>query len=133
VRWPQWSQRAAEQLGIRSVLSLQLFVGPKTFGSLDLYSTSPGAFRLEDRVSALSLAAHVAVALVAAQERETMESALITRTTIGQAEGMLMQHLGIKPDQAFSTLVRLSQTRNIKLHQVAADIVTHGIRPELFA
>lgn len=53
-------------------------------------------------------------------------------TVIGQAEGMLMQALQITPAQAFAVLVRLSQSKNIKLHLVASDIVSRGIRPELF-
>lgn len=131
-RWTQWSRAAADELELRSVLSLQLFVGPKTFGSLDLFSTTPDAFRLDDRVSALALAAHVAVAMTAAQDRQGMESALLTRTVIGRAEGRLMERLGLKPDEAFTALVRASQTTNTKLLQVATDIVENGVRPELF-
>jgi transcriptional regulator with GAF, ATPase, and Fis domain len=130
-RWPRWSGRVVDELDIRSVLSLQLFVGPKTFGSLDLFSTSPDAFGLEDRVSALALAAHVAVAMTAAVDRQGMQSALLTRTTVGQAQGMLMERKGLKSDQAFAALVRLSQARNVKLHEIAADIVENGIGPDL--
>ncbi len=132
-RWPQWSSRAATELGIRSVLAMQLFVGPDALGSLNLYSDKPDAFGLDDRVSSLALAAHIAVALTAEREHVTAESGLASRTTIGQAQGMLMQRLGLTPAQAFSALVRMSQARNIKLRVIAEDIVTNGIRPELFA
>jgi transcriptional regulator with GAF, ATPase, and Fis domain len=131
-RWPQWSSRAVEELEVRSVLSLQLFVGPKTFGSLDLFSTTPDAFRLDDRMSALALAAHVAVAMTAAQDRQGMESALLTRTIIGRAEGRLMERLGLTPEQAFAALVRASQTTNTRLYEVATDTVENGVNPELF-
>jgi transcriptional regulator with GAF, ATPase, and Fis domain len=128
-RWHGWSSRVVDELDIRSVLSLQLFVGPRTFGSLDLFSASPDAFGLEDRVSALALAAHVAVAVTAAVDRQGMQSALLTRTIIGQAQGMLMERMGLKSDQAFAALVRVSQARNVKLHVIAADIVENGIGP----
>ena len=131
-RWPRWATVASTELGIRSILSLQLFVGPNSIGSLNLYSQSPQAFEIVDRVSALALASHIAVAMTGAQDKENFDSALAHRTVIGQAEGMLMQALQITPAQAFALLVRLSQSKNIKLHLVASDIVSRGIRPELF-
>lgn len=130
-RWPLWSSKAVEELDIRSVLSLQLFVGPKTFGSLDLFSTTPDAFRLDDRMSALALAAHVAVAMTAAQDRQGMESALLTRSVIGRAEGRLMERLDLTANEAFAALVRASQTRNVKLLDVASDVVENGVGSEL--
>ncbi|WP_159085810.1 GAF and ANTAR domain-containing protein [Aeromicrobium chenweiae] len=132
-RWPQWSKQAADGLGIRSVLALQLFVGPREIGSLSLYSRTPGAFTPVQRATAQVLASHVAMAVAGAQEQQALESALVTRTIIGQAEGMLMQRLGITADQAFAALVRLSQARNRKLHLVAGDIVENGLRPDLLA
>lgn len=54
-RWPQWSSRVADELGIRSVLAMQLFVGPDALGSLNLYSDKPEAFGDDDRVSSLAL------------------------------------------------------------------------------
>lgn len=131
-RWPLWAPQVAEELGIRSVLALQLFVGPDSLGALNLFSNTPQAFMGADRASALALAAHIAVAMNSAQDLENMDSALTNRTVIGQAEGILMQAFGIPANQAFATLVRVSQARNIKLHVVAAEIVDRGIRPELF-
>ncbi|MTB87757.1 GAF and ANTAR domain-containing protein [Aeromicrobium senzhongii] len=131
-RWPRWAAEATTELGIRSILSLQLFVGPDSMGSLNLYSQSPQAFGTVDRVSALALASHIAVAMTAAKDKDNFESALTHRTVIGQAEGMLMQALQITPAQAFAALVRVSQSKNIKLHVVASDIVSRGIRAELF-
>jgi transcriptional regulator with GAF, ATPase, and Fis domain len=130
-RWPVWAFKAAEELKIRSVLALQLFVGPDVMGSLTLYSDVPDAFEADDRVSALALAAHVAVAVSSARRVANMESALASRTVIGQAQGMLMQRLDITADQAFSALVRISQTNNIRLNAVADDIVNNGVRAEL--
>lgn len=132
-RWPTWTPRVRDELDIRSVLGLQLFVGTDTLGALNLYSDRAHAFDPADRVSALALAAHISVALVAAKEHDGMVSALVHRTVIGQAQGMMMQALKITPDRAFAALTRVSQNRNEKLHVVAADIVAHGIRPELFA
>ncbi len=131
-RWPSWAPRARAELGIRSVLGLQLFVGPTSLGCLNLFSDSPEAFQADQRISALALASHVAVAMTAEQNHQDLNSALVNRTIIGRAEGMLMQRFDITADQAFAALVRISQDRNIKLHLVAADIAEKGIRPDLF-
>jgi hypothetical protein len=40
-RWPQFAQRAA-QLGVRSLLSFQLFVRSENLGALNLYGAEPG-------------------------------------------------------------------------------------------
>lgn len=132
-RWPDWAAKVHGELSIRSVLSLQLFVGPDALGALNLYSDEPHAFAMDDRVSALALAAHVAVAVTAAQDYDGMQSALIHRTVIGQAQGMLIQAFKITPDQSFAALIRISQTKNLKLHVVARDIVDNGLRADLLS
>lgn len=130
-RWPRWAPRVADELGLRSALAVQLFVGPTALGALNLFSDTPDAFSPADRATAVALAAHIAVAMCAAQDQQEMDSALIHRTVIGQAEGMLMQALDVSPERAFAVLIRVSQARNTKLHLVAAGIVKNGIRAEL--
>jgi transcriptional regulator with GAF, ATPase, and Fis domain len=131
-RWPAWSMAVADELGLRSVLALNLYVNGRPLGALNLYSQQVDAFPIDDRVSAKAFAAHVAVAVSAAQFEEQAEAAMTHRLVIGQAEGMMMQALGVTADQAFAALTRVSQGRNIKLNAVAADIVRNGIRAELF-
>jgi GAF domain-containing protein len=43
-RYPTYSRRVAEQTGIRSSLSLQLFTDEDSLGALNLYSPQPRAF-----------------------------------------------------------------------------------------
>ncbi|MFG2044767.1 SpoIIE family protein phosphatase [Dactylosporangium sp. NPDC048998] len=52
-----------------------------------------------------------------------VRTAMRNRAVIEQAKGVLVQRLGITPDQGFDQLVRLSQRTNIKLIEVAAAIV----------
>jgi hypothetical protein len=129
-RWPTWSQRVADELGVRSTLCVQLFTGPASLGCLNLYSRSVNAFNESDRYSAFALAAHVAVAMASATQEENLELALTNRTVIGQAEGILIERFKIAPEQAFALLTRLSQQRNTKLHHIAADLVRTGVLPE---
>src|SRR5436309_7169083 len=46
--------------------------------------------------------------------------ALESRMTIGQATGMLMERYKVGADRAWRVLVRASQTRNIKIRDLAA-------------
>ena len=46
------------------------------------------------------------------------------RTVIGQATGILMERFDLPPDRAFSVLSRMSQQQNVKLRELAEQIVT---------
>jgi AmiR/NasT family two-component response regulator len=49
--------------------------------------------------------------------------ALATLDAIGQAKGILMERHGIAAEEAFQRLVAMSQNSNIKLHDVAQNLV----------
>ena len=59
----------------------------------------------------------------AREECEQLLVAMKHRTVIGQAEGILMERLGIDADQAFAYLRRMSQCENRKLITVCNDII----------
>lgn len=48
-----------------------------------------------------------------------LEEALATRTTIGQAVGLLMAQEALTSEEAFTKLVHVSQNANIKLCDIA--------------
>lgn len=127
-RWPTWSRRIHDERGVRSMLCVQLFITQDTLGALNLYSSQPDAFDVDDQATALALAAHIAVALSAAKEFESLESAVANRTVIGQAEGMLMYRYRLTSTQAFAVLVRQSKASNQKLRDIASEIVSSGVR-----
>ena len=52
-----------------------------------------------------------------------LERALESRDIIGQAKGILMARQRITADAAFALLVRASQRTNIKVRDVAAELV----------
>lgn len=118
-RWPEFSLRAAEETGVKSMLALRLFVEEDTMGALNLYSKNTEAFDADAQVMATIFAAHAAVALRAALREEQFHEALASRDVIGQAKGMLMAREGITAEEAFETLRRGSQRLNIKLREVA--------------
>jgi GAF domain-containing protein len=129
-RWAPYPQRAAE-LGVRSSLSLPLVVEGRTSGALNLYATRPGVFGAEDEATAARWAEHatgaLAVALRIADSDERADhllGGLDTRTTIGQAVGLLMAQERCTAAQAFDLLRIASQRRNVKLRDVAAGVVS---------
>lgn len=121
-RWPAWGPRAAS-LGIGSLLATRLAQGDRTLGSLNLYSRTAREFSVDDRDFAHVFATHATAALLAVRERHNLRVALDARTLIGQAQGILMERFGLDAPRAFSVLRRYSQTHNVKLRQVAEEVV----------
>ncbi len=64
-RWPLFAHRAAG-MGVRSMLSFQLFVRAENLGALNLYARDPDVFDDYDQDTGLLFASHAAVALVGA-------------------------------------------------------------------
>ena len=124
-RWPRFAERAS-QLGAGSMLSFQLFIDGGDLGALNLYSRTPHAFTSESEEVGVPFAAHAAVALAAVQQREQMDQALSTRDLIGQAMGICMERFKIGSDQAFAVLKRISQDRNVKLRDLAEQLIYRG-------
>lgn len=128
-RWPTWGPRVVEELGVRSMLCFQLFTDGDSLGALNLYSYRVEALAYDDMGEGLALASHVSVALAAAQEIETLNSAVASRTVIGQAEGILMERFELRPEQAFAVLRRVSQDTNTRLQTVASELVLNRKTP----
>lgn len=122
-RWPQFSRRALE-LGVRSMLAIQLYVDGDNLGALNLFATEPNAFDDESEHIGLLFAAHAAVAVAGSQQVTTLQQAVTSRDVIGQAKGILMERHNLTPDQAFRVLARVSQHENRKLREVAEELST---------
>jgi GAF domain-containing protein len=120
-RFPRYGAAAVAE-GIRAQIGVRLFDSPTSHGALNLYSERVGAF---DDIGSLSeLFAHQAGQAVAyAQEVGNLAEAVRTRTSIGQAVGIVMERYGLNDERAFAFLQRLSSHRNVKLRLVAQEIV----------
>ena len=134
-RWPEFG-REAEAKGLRSLLALPMATDG-TLGALNLYARYPQAFGVIDRARGLLLASMVRFACSAARSHEDEErraenlhAALITRELIGQAQGILIERERISADQAFHVPRQASQHLNVKLREVARDLVDTGERPD---
>jgi GAF domain-containing protein len=134
-RWPVFAPIAAEA-GLRSALAYRLFAGSETQGALLLYARLPAAFNATDRAQGLIFAAHAGMALSVARTQASergrstnLRTALVSREIIGQAQGILMERERITADQAFDLLRRSSQRLNLKLRDVAQQLVDTGTVP----
>lgn len=122
-RYPAWGPRAAE-LGVGSLLAVAVTDRDEPLGALNLYSTRTGAFADRDVVDiALVYAVHATNALSSARRASTLQTAVSSRHVIGMAQGIVMERYGIDQHQSFELLRRLSSTTNVKLRDVAAQIV----------
>ena len=120
-RWPQFTA-AGRAAGIAAFLSVRLWTGDETLGSLDLYATEPGALDARSEAYAHTVAAHAAVALASARHAQQLLAALRSRDVISVAKGRLMEQLGITAEDAFLLLVQWSQRSNTKLARVAEQV-----------
>jgi GAF domain-containing protein len=124
-RWTGWGPRVVEELGVRSLMCIQLFVEDEVLGALNIYSMrQSGAFtQREDRYVAQNLATHISLALFAAQQVEHLNLTVIRRDLIGQAEGILMERYDITAKGAFEVLKLVSSGSKVSLFSVAEEIV----------
>lgn len=122
-RWPEFSLLASE-LGVRSLLSFQLFVEGENLGALNIYGGEAGVFSAESIEVGTLIAQHAAVALSGAISASQFQSALATRDVIGQAKGILMHRENLTGLQAFELLVKVSKETNVKLVEVARWLVS---------
>ena len=122
-RYPTYSRRVAEQTGIRSSLSFQLFTDEDSLGALNLYSPQSRAFDEAARAEGFVFAAQAAVALRSAQHEEQLRAGMASRNLIGQAQGIIMERFKVTPNQAFAILARISQETNSRLRDVARYLV----------
>ncbi|MBV9822763.1 MAG: GAF and ANTAR domain-containing protein [Actinobacteria bacterium] len=124
-RWPRFAGRARE-LGVGSVLAVQLFVDGTDLGALNLVSRHAHAFGDESEHVALLFASHASVALSGERTIGNLRAAVSTREVIGQAQGILMERFKVTGEMAFQMLMVASQHSNRKLRDIAADLVTTG-------
>jgi GAF domain-containing protein len=128
-RWPAFGEKAAS-LGVRSSLSLPLVQDGKPLGALNVYARKDGAFGPGQIQRAEKLAANGSGALALAlrlsdvmARNEQLRSSLESRPVIDQAMGIIMALRGCTPEQALKLLRTQSQNGNVKLRDVAAEIV----------
>ena len=125
--WPRWAPAVADQLGIRSVLCVQLYTHEDhELGALQLFSTRPHAFGADACDEVMGIAGQASVALGAIENHEALQFGLVRRTAIGQATGVIMERYSLNQQQAFEVLRRTSQESGRKVYDLAIELIDGG-------
>ena len=135
-RWPAVAE-SAERIGMRAFLSAPLLLGDgPMLGSLNVYGQVEDGFGPVDEamITFLSSAASAAITnarrYVRARRRaDEIAVALTSRAEIDQAKGILMARHTIPAAEAFEMLVDRSQRSNVKLRDVARDLLRSVTEP----
>ncbi|GHB25790.1 transcription antitermination regulator [Streptomyces viridiviolaceus] len=130
-RWPAYTQYALAT-GVRCVLALPLFVEGATGAAINYYGVEPGSLD-GGRRAARSFAERAADAVHAALRIERqrasaadVRTALLSRSVIDQAVGILMARERLDARAALDRLRRVSQDRNVKLRDLCGDVVARA-------
>lgn len=121
-RWPRYMPEAVKR-GLRAQLAVGLYSDRDSLGGLNLYSTASD--RVEDDAIFIAelFAAQAAIALGRSRQELQLNEALESRKVIGQAIGLVMQRYELDEDRAFQFLIRASSTGNMKLRDLAEELV----------
>ena len=128
-RWPDYTAAAlVEKVG--SSLSVPLVLAGEAEAGLNMYSTRSHGFSGEDIETVESYAYHASKALrlavrisQLAEAKNHLTATLESRTVIDLAAGAIMAQNRCSQDAAMRILKIASNTRNVKLREVAASVV----------
>ena len=133
-RWQEFRDSAAEH-GVYSSLSVPLIAQDGPIGALNMYAERERAFDGGDIEVASAFASQAAFLLVNAQAywdartlSENLEQAMLSRATIEQAKGVIIANTGCDAAGAMRLLIEQSQHQNVKLREVAHEIVENAAR-----
>ncbi|MEU0068977.1 GAF and ANTAR domain-containing protein [Streptomyces sp. NPDC006332] len=132
-RWPRYTSYALST-GVRCVLAIPIEVEGERGAALNLYGVETGSLG-PGRGAALAFAARVGdainVALRVERRQESVadvRTALLSRSVIDQAVGILMAQERIDAQIALERLRRVSQNHNVKLRDLCTDLVARMSR-----
>ncbi|MDH6629767.1 hypothetical protein M2271_007606 [Streptomyces sp. LBL] len=132
-RWPTYTEYALS-VGVRCVLAIPIAVEGERGTALNLYGVEPGSLgpgRDAARAFAARVGDTVDVALGIERRRESVtdvRTALLSRSVIDQAIGILMAQERIDARIALERLRRVSQNHNVKLRDLCTDLVARATR-----
>jgi GAF domain-containing protein len=128
-RWPTFVSSALDE-GFSSTLSVPLQLESKPPGALNIYALKEDAFDESGRDIAKLFARQAGMLIanaVAFMEKDELagqlSEAIDSRDIIGTAKGIIMEREGVSIEEAFQMLVRISQGSNMKLRDIASQLV----------
>ena len=136
-RWPAFAP-AALQVGAAAIFAFPLRIGAIRAGALGLYRKQPGSLSTFQLGDALTFADAATLLMLDGQGQAAGDPAagpggqpsglVVHRAEIDQATGMLTEQLGIDIADAFVRLRAYAYAHDLRLIDVARDIVAHRLR-----
>src|SRR6201996_9107866 len=124
--WPTLAKILVAETPVRGAMGFRLLVNKRKGAAPNLFSDTPNMFDDESAGRAAVLASFASVAINAVAKGEdaaSLRRGLLSNREIGKAVGMLMLLHDMSEDQAFDLLRRHSQGLNIKLAEVAREVI----------
>ncbi len=124
--WPRFAERIVAETTVRSAIGYRLLLDGDKVGALNLFSDVPGGLTERSADTGAVIASFASVALMAIRAREeaaTLRQGLSSNREIGKAVGLLMAAHHINGQEAFELLRNTSQELNMKLAQVASQVI----------
>jgi hypothetical protein len=125
-QWPRLTERVLAETPVRGMAGFRVLAGDGRVGALNLFSDRASALTLGSVDRGIVLASFLSVALIAAHEHRaasTLRQGLASNREIGKAIGLLMALHKIGDEEAFGVLRQASQHMNVKLAEVARQVV----------
>lgn len=127
-KWPELAARLLAETPVRGMAGFRLRQDGAKVGALNVFSDTAGSLTAHSLDQAVMLTAFASVAMSAlsrGEEASTLRQGLQSNREIGKAVGLLMATHGIGDDQAFKMLSKVSQDMNLKVAEVAAQVIAH--------
>jgi transcriptional regulator with GAF, ATPase, and Fis domain len=128
-RWPKFAPEAMAN-GFTAVHALPMRLRGNVIGALNLFEAEPPVIDPDGIEAAQAFADIATIAILqyrsSVQANELMDqlnTALNTRIVIEQAKGIVAERDGVDMDQAFASLRTYARNNNLRLTDVATDVV----------
>lgn len=130
--WPRLSAHILRHTPVRGGAGFRLLVDDKKIGALNLWSDTTGLLDDASADRAMVLASFASLAVAADQHRLeaiTLRDGLHSNREIGKAIGLLMAFYKVDDEEAWQILLRTSRDMNLKVSEVAREVVDHHNAP----
>ncbi|MFC4943206.1 GAF and ANTAR domain-containing protein [Pseudonocardia sp. GCM10023141] len=139
-RWPAFTAAVADSAAFRSVHALPLRLRGQAIGALNLFHRQPGPLPAVDLSLGQALADVATIGILSERAvrhgevlNEQLQSALNSRVIIEQAKGVLTQKGNLSMDAAFDRLRSFARNRNMRLSEVARQVVEADLADDVVA
>lgn len=137
-RWPAFVAAVGERGGFRSVHALPMRLRGEAIGAMNLFQSVPGPLPDSDLALGQALADVATIGILSERAirrgevlNEQLQTALDNRVIVEQAKGVLAERGGLSMDAAFDRLRRYSRSRNLRLSEVARNVVEADLAAEV--